>query len=169
MGYLHVYTGNGKGKTTAAFGLVLRSAGRSRPAFVGQFLKHQASGEVMACRSLPGVQVELFGALRRVGDAPREEDVQAAQRGLRRIAEVLAAGTHSLVVLDEVNVALSQGLLDLEETLRVLGSRGPDCEVVATGRYAPQRLLEAADLVTEMQDKKHYARSGVPARTGIEL
>jgi cob(I)alamin adenosyltransferase len=169
MAYFQVYTGDGKGKTTAAFGLALRAAGRGKRVFIGQFLKHEASGEVLACASLPGVRVEFFGVARRVGDAMRVEDADAARAGLARAKCLLAEGNYDLVILDELNYAAFKDLVDIGMILDLVRSRPDTCELVVTGRNAPPRLLDEADLVTEMREIKHYARSGVAAREGIEL
>jgi len=170
-GRLQVYTGNGKGKTTAALGLALRAAGHGMKTFIVQFLKGQPSGEIMAVRRLePLVRIEQFGrqGFIRVGEGPDDADVERARRGLRRVAEILESGEYRIVVLDEVNTAVHFKLLTETEVLEVVDRRPPDVEMVLTGRYAPPAFLEKADLVTEMKSLKHYFEAGVRARTGIE-
>ena len=169
MGYLHVYTGNGKGKTTAAFGLALRALGRGRRVFVGQFVKHEPTGEAIGLLRIEGADHAMFGSPRCVGEDMKESDRNAAAAGLAAARKIVASGAYDLVVLDELNVAVATNLLKIEDVLELAASRGPDCELVITGRYADQRLIESADLVTEMVDRKHYVRSGVYAREGIEF
>lgn len=168
MGFLHIYTGNGKGKTTAAFGLALRAAGRGKKVFIGQFLKHEPSGEVLACVSFPSIETALFGVRRRVGDPLRPQDAEAAAAGLRRAREILGSGSCDMMILDEFTLAVSRNLIGTEEALEFIGERPDGCELVLTGREAPRELLDAADLVSEIREIKHYARSGIPARKGIE-
>ncbi|MGE5552665.1 MAG: cob(I)yrinic acid a,c-diamide adenosyltransferase [Betaproteobacteria bacterium] len=168
-GLVIVYTGPGKGKTTAALGLVLRSVGHGRRVCLVQFLKGQATGEVMAAPFLPGFEVIQTGRPEFVDlRAPSEEDRAAAREGLRRAAEALRNGEYRLVILDEVNVAAAAGLVGVEEILRLLRERAPGVDVVLTGRGAPAEFIEAADLATEMREIKHPYRSGAPARAGIE-
>jgi cob(I)alamin adenosyltransferase len=168
-GYVQVYTGDGKGKTSAALGLALRAAGHGMHTYIGQFMKGQHYGELDALRDQPLVTIEQYGDVRCI----RREDVTPehiaqAQRGLARAREAMLSGRYDVVVLDEVNVTIWFGLLAVEEVLAFLDQR-PDCvEVILTGRRAPQELIERADLVTEMREVKHYYEQGVQARTGIE-
>jgi len=170
-GYLEVYTGNGKGKTTAALGLALRAAGRGCRVYIGQFLKGQAYGELAAVRRLaPLVTLRQFGRrgfVHVTGD-PDEEDIRRARRGLARCLTAMLSESFRIVVLDEASVALHLHLLDRREIDSFLDRRPPDVEVVITGRYAPAWLIRRADLVTEMKDIKHYYAKGVRARPGIE-
>ncbi|MBN2205825.1 MAG: cob(I)yrinic acid a,c-diamide adenosyltransferase [Candidatus Aminicenantes bacterium] len=170
-GRVQVYTGNGKGKTTAALGLALRAAGHGLATYVGQFLKGRPSGELRSARRLsPLLKIEQFGRksfLRPNGD-PDEEDIERARRGLARCLKAMLSGRYRIVVLDEVNVAVDLGLLSEREVLAVLDRRPDGVEVVLTGRSAPPALLRRADLVTEMKERKHYASKGVRARAGIE-
>lgn len=169
MGYLHVYTGDGKGKTTAAAGIAVRALGRDKRIFFGQFLKHTPSGEILIMGRLPGCTVELFGAPRNVGDPTREEDRTRAALGLRRAHEAVVCGEYELVVLDEINVAASMKLLAVEDVVALVRARCDSCELVLTGRNADARLIDMADLVTEMRNVRHYLDAGVPAREGIEF
>jgi cob(I)alamin adenosyltransferase len=168
-GYVQVYTGDGKGKTSAALGLALRAAGHGMHTYIGQFMKGQHYGELDALRDQPLVTIEQYGDVRCI----RREDVTPehiaqAQRGLARAREAMLSGRYDVVVLDEVNVTIWFGLLAVEEVLAFLDQR-PDCvEVILTGRRAPQELIERADLVTEMREVKHYYEQGVQARKGIE-
>jgi cob(I)alamin adenosyltransferase len=168
-GRLHVYTGNGKGKTTAALGLALRAAGHGRRVGVIQFLKGWPFyGEIEGLARL-GIRLERTGRpdyVRRGQDIP--QDREEAARGLALAREWLASGAYDLVVLDEINVATDYGLLDPEAVLEALRGRAKGTEAVLTGRYAPEAFREAADYVTEMREEKHPFRSGLRAREGVE-
>jgi len=168
-GYLQVYTGNGKGKTTAALGLAIRAMGAGFKVFLGQFLKSGDYSEIKALR-LFGNQIEIhqFGKGCFVRGNPSEEDHRLARKGWELCCRALFSGRFELLIFDELNLAIHFGLLPLEEVLEVLARKPLEAEVVITGRYAPQELIEAADLVTEMREIKHYYRAGVKARTGIE-
>jgi cob(I)alamin adenosyltransferase len=169
IGYVQVYTGNGKGKTTAAFGLALRAAGAGLQVFIGQFLKAGETGEVKALgRWSERITIEQYGRPHFVQGRPAAEDIQAARRGLERVQAVLAAGGHHLVVLDEANVAVHYGLLTCGDLLQLMQNRPRQTELVITGRYAPAEIIDRADLVTEMTEIKHYFHEGVTARVGIE-
>jgi cob(I)alamin adenosyltransferase len=170
-GRIQVYTGNGKGKTTAALGLALRAAGHGMRTFIAQFLKGQPSGEIEALKRLePLIRVEQFGrkGFILVGDGPDEADLERARQGLRRVREVLDSGEFRVVVLDEVNTAVHLKLLTESEVLDVMARKPEGVELILTGRYAPEAFLERADLVTEMKSLKHYYDAGVSAREGIE-
>jgi cob(I)alamin adenosyltransferase len=170
-GYVQVYTGNGKGKTTAALGLCLRAAGHGLRSYIGQFLKGQAYGELAAARKLkPFVTIEQFGrkGFVHVTANPDEEDVRRARAGLEKCRRAMLSRRFSIVVLDEINVALHFRLLDDKAVHSLLDQKPAEVEVVLTGRFAPPSLLRRADLVTEMKDKKHYYARGVRARVGIE-
>jgi cob(I)alamin adenosyltransferase len=170
-GYIQIYTGNGKGKTTAALGLALRAAGCGLSSYIGQFLKGQAYGELTAVRKLaPSIVIEQFGrkGFIHVTENPDEEDIQRARTGLEKCRRAMLSGRYALVILDEINVALHFRLLSLKEILGFLDQKPADVEIILTGRYAPPALLRRADLVTEMKEKKHYFQRGVRARAGIE-
>jgi cob(I)alamin adenosyltransferase len=170
-GYVQVYTGNGKGKTTAALGLALRAAGCGLRSYIGQFLKGQVYGELAAVRKLkPYITIEQFGrkGFVHVTGNPDEEDIRRARAGLEKCRRAMLSGQFAIVVLDEINVALHFRLLGEDDVHGLLDQRPAGVEVVLTGRYAPPSLLKRADLVTEMRDKKHYFTRGVRARVGIE-
>ncbi len=170
-GLVQVYTGNGKGKTTAALGLALRAAGHGMKTFIGQFLKGQPTGELDAVRRLaPLIRIEQFGrtGFIQVTDGPDDADVDMARAGLKRCREVMRSGEFVIVVMDEVNTAVHFKLLTEREVLDVLDEKPAAVEVVLTGRYAPQAFVDRADLVTEMREVKHYSDLGVKAREGIE-
>jgi cob(I)alamin adenosyltransferase len=168
-GFVHVYTGHGKGKTTAALGLALRAAGRGLRTYIGQFMKGRLYGELAALRDHALITIEQFGrpdCFHREEVTP--EDVGRARQGLARARSILTGGQYDLVILDEINVALWFGLLTLDEVMGLLDVRPEQVELVLTGRYAPPALIERADLVTEMGEVKHYYQQGIPARKGIE-
>jgi cob(I)alamin adenosyltransferase len=166
VGLVQVYTGEGKGKTTAAFGLALRAAGRGLRVKVIQFLKGRESGEVIAARRL-GIEVAQFGGPGWVDlKNPAPSEHERAAQALAAAREAL--GAVDLLVLDEANVALAAGLLQVEEVLELLEGRPQGVEVVLTGRRAPVELVARADLVTEMLAIKHPYAEGVSAREGIE-
>ncbi len=170
QGCLQIYTGNGKGKTTAALGLALRATGAGIPVFLGQFLKSGRYSEIVALQELAGqLTIRQFGRNAFVGMPPAAEDVQAARKGLAESADVLAEGQHPLVILDEVNVCVQLGLLTVSDLLTLADTRPTHVELVMTGQGAPAQLIARADLVTEMRLVKHYFDAGVRARKGIEL
>jgi cob(I)alamin adenosyltransferase len=169
---VQVYTGDGKGKTTAAFGLALRAAGRGLRVYVGQFMKGQDYGELFSAKMLGGlVDVEQFGSpdCIRLKNEPDQKDVALARNGLERSKDALLSGNYRIVVLDEVIMAVYFKLIDEKDLLALLDLRPDDVEVVCTGRRAPQSLLDRADLVTEMREIKHpYNEAKLTARDGIE-
>ena len=169
-GYVQVYTGDGKGKTTAALGLALRASGHGMRTYVGQFMKGQPYGELDALRDHPLITIEQYGDIRCIRrEEVTPEHIAQAQRGLEQARQAIRSGRYDIVVLDEVNVTVWFGLLTVEEVLVFLDERPTHVEVILTGRRAPQELIERADLVTEMREVKHYFAQGVQARTGIEL
>lgn len=168
-GYVQVYTGDGKGKTTAALGLAIRAAGHGLRTYIGQFMKGQRYGELEALRDNPYVTIEQFGEVHHIyEDTVTANDVDRAQRGLELAREAMHSGQYDILVLDEINVAIWFGLIETEEVLAFLDTRPVDVEVVLTGRRAPQELIDRADLVTEMRLVKHYYEQDVIARRGIE-
>ncbi len=167
-GYIQVYTGNGKGKTTAAFGLAVRALCAGKSVYVGQFVKSMKYHETKMEGIFSKIRIEQLGRGCFIDRNPAEEDVRMAHEGLKHCAEILKSGMYDVVILDELNIALHFQLLQVEEVLAVLRERNPKVEVVITGRYAPQELVEAADLVTEMKEVKHYYQQGVLSRDGID-
>ncbi|MEW5815337.1 MAG: cob(I)yrinic acid a,c-diamide adenosyltransferase [Spirochaetota bacterium] len=168
-GYVQVYTGNGKGKTTAALGLTLRAAGAGLKVYIGQFLKTGTYSEIKALERFRDlVVVEQFGGSGFITGKPTERDIQRAQKGLKRVLEVVEGGGFNLVILEEINVALKLNLISLDMVVELLDKRPGNVELVLTGRDAHAAIIERADLVTEMKAIKHYYTKGVRARTGIE-
>lgn len=170
-GRVQVYTGDGKGKTTAAFGLAMRAAGRGMGVFIGQFLKKPLSGEVVAAAKLrPLIVVRRFGREGLIcGPAGvTEDDILRARKGLQTCLRAMLSGRYAVVVLDEINTTLHFEILTETEVHDFLDGRPDGVEVVLTGRHAPASIIARADLVTEMKTVKHYYAAGVPARRGIE-
>ena len=168
-GCVHVYTGDGKGKTTAALGLALRAAGAGLRVFIGQFIKGLAYSELKTLeRHRDRITLRQFGRGCFIGRQPAGEDVEAAWRGLEVIERILQDGDYRVVILDEANVAVQCGLFAVQDLLRLIESKPAAVELVFTGRGAPPELIERADLVTEMREVKHYYRNGIMARLGIE-
>ena len=167
---VHVYTGAGKGKTTAAMGLAARAAGHGLCVFVVGFLKDKLEGGERAALERAGnVTFECFGRSGPVNPKhPDPADIESAKRALSRAEEVIRSGKYDLVVLDEINVALQQGLLDLGAVLRLIETRPPNVEIVCTGRGAPLELMGVGDYVTRMDAIKHPLERGIERRKGIE-
>ena len=170
-GLVQVYTGNGKGKTTAALGLALRASGQGLKVYIVQFMKGWPFyGELEAVKHLPNITLRQFGRPDFVNkENPDPIDVRLAQEALDLARQVVLAGLHDLVILDEANVALDYGLIKLSDVLDLLEKRPPQVELVFTGRDAPAALIARADLVTEMLQIKHPFTEGVEARKGMEF
>ena len=171
QGLVQVYAGSGKGKTTAALGLVLRATGWRLRSCIVQFMKQQPSGEEEAVKLLsPFVHLERYGRTRFLQiDELTEEDRALARQALDRGRDVLTSGDYDLVVLDEVLTAALFGLVTVADVLQVIDARPPRVELVLTGRGAPEAIVTRADLVTRMEEEKHPYARGVKARRGIEF
>jgi cob(I)alamin adenosyltransferase len=170
-GYIQVYTGHGKGKTTAALGVAIRAAGHGLKTYIGQFLKGQDYGELVAIEKLtPWVEVEQFGrkGFIHVTKDPDKLDIQKAESGLKQCLAAMVSGKYSIIIMDEVNVALHFKLITEKDIHDFLDKRPDNVEVILTGRYAPESVVKRADLVTEMTEIKHYYHKGVQSRKGIE-
>uniref|UniRef100_A0A7S0AFN0 Cob(I)yrinic acid a,c-diamide adenosyltransferase n=1 Tax=Minutocellus polymorphus TaxID=265543 RepID=A0A7S0AFN0_9STRA len=169
-GYVHIYTGNGKGKTTAAFGLTVRALMAGKKVFIAQFVKSMKYSETRLQDCLKGLRVEQFGHGCFIHkNEPAQVDFDIARKGLAECERVLMSDEYDVVILDEITIAFSYKLLDVNDVVRAIKGRKPQIEVVVTGRNAPQELIELGDLVTEMKEIKHYYSSqGVKARVGIE-
>lgn len=169
QGMVQVYTGDGKGKTTAALGLAIRAAGAGLRVYIGQLIKNADYSELPMLRRLADcITVEQFGRGCFLLTEPAPEDVAAARRGVEAIDQAMHSGAYDLVVADEANVAVALGLLDEAELIALIEQRPPAVELVLTGRGAPAGVLALADLVTEMRSHKHYYDRGIQARRGIE-
>jgi cob(I)alamin adenosyltransferase len=169
-GLVQVYTGNGKGKTSAAFGLALRAAGRGLRVYIVQFIKGGFDyGEMYVVDKVPNVTLKAFGRGKFVtAKPPDREDIKLAKEALEFARKVVKSGECDVVILDEINVALSLGLIGLGDVLMLIKARPVHVELVLTGRSAPEEIVQLADLVTEMKEVKHPYSKGLPARKGIE-
>lgn len=166
-GYIQIYTGNGKGKTTAALGLAFRAMGRGMRVYMGQFMKGQKYGELESAKRFSDLlKIEQFGKDTFVHTAT-EDDRRMAERGFERIKEAMREG-YEIVIADEIITAVYFGLLKEEDVLEMMRKKPQGVELILTGRYATDRMIELADLVTEMKEVKHYFQRGILARDGIE-
>ncbi|WP_297549410.1 cob(I)yrinic acid a,c-diamide adenosyltransferase [Thermococcus sp.] len=168
LGLIHIYTGNGKGKTTAAFGLAVRMLGSGGKVAIIQFMKApKVYGEQKKIEEC-GALIESFGLPKFVHGKPEPDDIEAAKRALKRAEDLVSSGEWDLVILDEICVALGFKMLDVEEVKELIDKKAPKTELVLTGRYCPEELFELADYVTEMKEVKHPYQKGIIARRGVE-
>ena len=168
-GYVHIYTGDGKGKTTAALGVALRAAGHGMTTYIGQFMKGIAYGELAALKHIPLITVEQYGGsdcIRKEAVTDKERD--QAMRGLIRAQDMMRSGLFDILILDEVLVAIWFTLLTEKALLEMLEKRPEQMELILTGRKATHPLIEMADIVSDIQEVKHYYHQGILARDGIE-
>jgi len=167
---LQVYSGQGKGKTTAALGLALRAIGAGRKVLLIQFLKDGRSSEIRAVKKyLPALEVKTYGRPVFVTkNTLKDKDYQLARAGLEVAEKAVRSRRYGLVILDEVNVVVNLGLLEKEKILDLMKETPRKIELVLTGRGAKKEIIDQADLVTEMKEVKHYFRQGLKARRGIE-
>lgn len=171
-GYIHIYTGNGKGKTTAALGLALRAAGHKKRTYIAQFMKKMPYGELFAIADhLAGyITIEQFGlpGFHHSGQGVSPEEKQAALAGIAAVHQAIASHQYSIIILDEANILCYFNIIDISDLLDIIDKKPADIELIFTGRNAPDQLIQRADLVTEMTEIKHYYTQGVQARNGIE-
>jgi len=169
-GLVQVYTGDGKGKTSAAFGLALRAVGRGLKVYVIQFIKGGFDyGELYVVERLPNFKLKAFGRGKFVTDVPPTgDDVKLAKEAFELAKDVIGSGEYDVVVLDEINVALHLKLIGIKEVVDLIRHKPKHVELILTGRYVPPEVIELADLVTEMREVKHPYTKGVPPRKGIE-
>jgi cob(I)alamin adenosyltransferase len=189
LGLIHVYTGDGKGKTTAALGLALRAAGHGMRTYIGQFMKGQDYGELESAKMLVTAEnngtdlshlslltIERFGkptfihiSADGTQSTATEQDVRMAQEGLAAVRQAMLSNAYDIVVMDEINVALYFRLLAVQDVLKVIDEKPQEVELVLTGRRVPQEILDRADYVTEMRQIKHPYERGIQARKGVEF
>ncbi|NLY56419.1 MAG: cob(I)yrinic acid a,c-diamide adenosyltransferase [Firmicutes bacterium] len=168
-GLVIVYTGNGKGKTSAALGLALRQAGQGGQVLIFQFLKSGANGgEHKALRHLPNIEIIPCGREGFIISQPQSRDYELAATALRQAKAALESGRYQMLVLDEINVATSLGLIAVSDVLELIAKRGP-VHLVLTGRGAASEIIEAADIVSELIEVKHDYSTGRQALAGIEF
>jgi cob(I)alamin adenosyltransferase len=169
QGYVHVYTGSGKGKTTAAIGLAIRAAGAGMRVYIAQFVKGMHYSELDSLKRHEDlITIRQYGRDCFIRQEPVEEDIRAARKGLEEVKGVLSSGEYGMVILDEANIATRYNLFSADELIELIRSKPESVEVVITGRNADPRVIAEADLVTEMKEVKHYYHRGVQARPGIE-
>lgn len=168
-GYIQVYTGNGKGKTTAAFGLALRAAGAGKKVFIAQFVKGMHYSELDAVKRFPEIELHQYGLDCFIVNKPTQVDIEAAMEGFRKITTIINENRADVLILDEICIALYYKLFEEAQVLALLKQKPEGMEIILTGRNAPGSIIEAADLVTEMREIKHYYSKGVEARQGIEF
>jgi cob(I)alamin adenosyltransferase len=172
QGYIQVYTGNGKGKTTAAIGLAVRAAGRNKRTYIAQFLKKGEYGEIRAISTClkKFITLQQFGlpGFHHQSKGVSQEERQAAYAGLEAVRKALAQNTYDVVIMDEVNLLLHFKIVALQDVLDIIDGKPAATELILTGRCAPQLIIQRADLVTEMKEIKHYYQQGVQAREGFE-
>ncbi|MCF8025698.1 MAG: cob(I)yrinic acid a,c-diamide adenosyltransferase [Desulfobacteraceae bacterium] len=167
---VEVFTGNGKGKTTAAMGVAIQAAGKNLQVFILQFNKKGDYSEIKALKHLSEwIQIEQFGLGRFTWGKPESEDIQAAREGLKRAKEIIFSDQYDLVILDEANVAVKYGLIPEQELVNLVVNKPPRLNLLITGRYVSSKIVSLADSVTEFKVRKHYMEKGVPAREGIEF
>ena len=169
-GYVHVYTGNGKGKTSAAVGLALRALGSGLRVAIVQFMKATVSGECRILKRLDDrIKITHFGSGCFIDGFPESQAIFQTRKDYQAIQQIIDRRRFDLIILGEANTAVCCGLLTVDALLELIRSKPPELELVITGRYAHPRIILAADLVTEMVEVKHYHRQGVPARLGIDV
>lgn len=167
---IEVYTGDGKGKTTAAFGLALRALGHGLKVLCIQFMKGDPNyGEVIISKKLPNFELIQSGLPTFVKKGnPSPEDLRLAKEGFEKAKKAIKNGKYDIIILDEINVAMDYGLIEIEEVEKLIKECPENIELILTGRYAPKRIIELADLVSEIKEVKHYYKRGIQARKGIE-
>jgi cob(I)alamin adenosyltransferase len=167
---IHIYTGKGKGKTTAALGLALRAVGHGLKVMMIQFMKGKINyGELEAAKKLPNFTIEQYGRPDFVNpENPDEEDIRLAKEAFGRACEVIERKEYGVVILDEINVAINFGLIGVKEVIALLKRTPEQTELVLTGRHMPEELAQFADLITECREVKHYFNKGVQARKGFD-
>lgn len=171
QGYVQVYTGNGKGKTTAALGQAIRAAGYGLKTYIVQFMKEYPYSELKGLKELKDyITIEQYGGDEFVyrKELPDKKEIDKARQGLARAKAKMLSGIFDIVILDEVCVAIYFGLFTDEEILTFIKQKPDHVEIILTGRYCPDKLIERAELVTEMKEIKHYYQDGIAARKGIE-
>lgn len=166
---IRIYTGTGKGKTTSALGCTVKAVGDGKTVFIGQFLKSGKYSEMKALKQFPGqVTVEHYGLGQFVKGRPSEEDVEAGITGYNRIYGILEKGDHDMVIMDEGNMAVKYGIITENALLDLFDAKPDHVELLVTGRGATPAVVDRADFVVEIKEKKHYYKQGVKARVGIE-
>lgn len=168
-GYIQVYTGDGKGKTTAALGISLRAAGAGLKVYIGQFLKKGGYSELKALERFSDlITIEQFGTGDYIIGAPKPEDIAAGKKCLMSLKDAMLSAKYDVIIMEEAGVAEKFGIIGADEVLDVIRQKPENVELIITGRGVSQSVMDAADLVTEMREIRHYYQKGVLARKGIE-
>ncbi len=167
-GLVQIYTGCGKGKTSAAFGLALRAAGAGLKVYICQFIKSKTYSELKTLKKINGLRIEQFGRGCFIKGRPKKEDVRRADEGLQKAMASVSSGKYDVAILDEINVALRLGLIKTENIIKLIKDKPKHVELVLTGRGCPRLLFKYVDLITEMKEVKHPYQKGLKARRGIE-
>jgi len=171
QGFIQIYTGNGKGKSTAALGQAVRAAGFGLKTYIAQFMKEYPYNEIVSLKLLSEwITIEQFGGDEFVykKELPGKEELAKAQKGLKTAREKMLSGEYELIILDEAIVAIYFKLIETRELIEFIKAKPENVEIILTGRYCPEELIELADLVTEMREVKHYYQKGLKSRKGIE-
>lgn len=168
MGYIQIYTGNGKGKTTAAFGLALRALMSGKKVYIGQFVKDMAYNETKIANDYENITIEQLGRGCFIEENPTEQDIAVGKEALERCYAIYKSNKYDIIILDELCIALYYKLFDVKEVIDYFFNNQFDAEIIITGRYCPNELIKRADLVTEMKEVKHYYSKGVHSRDGID-
>lgn len=168
-GFVHIYTGNGKGKTTAAIGLGIRATGKGLKVYMIQFMKGRRYSEIDALEKIKDFTVVQFGRDEFVSkENPEQIDIDLARKGFEHAKEIIKNGEHDLIILDEINVAVDFKLIPLKDVLKLMDEKPEKVELVLTGRYAHPDMIKQADLVSEILEIKHPYQNGIQSRKGID-
>jgi cob(I)alamin adenosyltransferase len=171
QGFVQIYTGNGKGKSTAAIGQAVRAAGFGLKTYIAQFMKEYPYNELVSLKHLSQwITVEQFGGDEFVykKELPGVEELDKAKKGLQTAREKMLSGEYDIIILDEAIVAIYFKLIETKELIEFIKAKPDNVELILTGRYCPEELIKLADLVTEMKEVKHYYQEGIKSRRGIE-
>ncbi|MFA6217103.1 MAG: cob(I)yrinic acid a,c-diamide adenosyltransferase [Candidatus Omnitrophota bacterium] len=165
---IQVYTGDGKGKTTAALGMALRATGAGLTVYICQFLKNQPYSELAALKKLKNITFCQHGRRCFIRKSPTKKDIQLAQEGFLSVSKAIASRAYNVVILDEINCAINLKLIEISKVIELLKNTPSSIELILTGRNAPKQIRDCADLVSEIKEVKHYFKQGIKARKGIE-
>lgn len=169
-GYIHVYTGDGKGKTTAAIGAAVRALGAGLKVYMIQFMKRKKQNELKIIKKIPGFNIAQYGRKGFVSQQkPDKKDIEIAEEGFEHAEKIIQNAEYDVVILDEINVAINYNLLETENILKIIKNKPKKLEIILTGRYAPKKLIKISDIVTEMKEIKHLYKKGIEKREGIDL
>jgi len=171
QGFIQIYTGNGKGKSTAAIGQAVRAAGSGLKTYIAQFMKEYPYSELMSLKNLSQwITIEQFGGDDFVykKELPGKEELDKAEQGLQNAKEKMLSNEYNIIILDEAIVAIYFKLIETNDLIEFIKAKPKNVELILTGRYCPEELIDLADLVTEMKEVKHYYQKGVTSRRGIE-